>query len=143
MEMEINWLAQLVAAAAALGIGAIYYHPKAFGNAWMKSAGLTEEKLKGGNMIVILGGAFALSFILGMFLFFSIETGHSTTGVNEGHKTFGHGMLHGTMLAIMTAVPVVVINGMFERRKAMNNLLHVGYWILTYGVMAGIVDAWR
>lgn len=143
MEAEMNWLALLTAAASALVIGSIYYHPKVFGNAWMKSAGLNEEKLKGGNMVVILGGAFVLAFILAFFIFFSIESGHSTTGENLGHKTFGHGMIHGIILAVMTAVPVIVVNGMFERKKAMNNLLHVGYWILTYAIMAGIVDAWR
>ena len=41
--MEINWLAQIVAAASSLAVGAVYYHPKVFGAKWMASANLTEE----------------------------------------------------------------------------------------------------
>ena len=42
----MNMTAIIVASIIPLLIGFIYYHPKAFGNAWMKTTGLTEELLK-------------------------------------------------------------------------------------------------
>ena len=53
--MEINFLAILTAGVSALVVGFIWYNPKVFGTAWMNSAGLTEEQLKGGNMAKIFG----------------------------------------------------------------------------------------
>ena len=66
--MDINFLAVLVAALVPMIMGFIWYNPKVLGNAWMKAAGLDEEKLKGANMAVIFGLSFVLSFILAFFI---------------------------------------------------------------------------
>lgn len=140
--MEINWLAHIVAAASSLAIGAIYYHPKVLGAKWMASANLTEEDLKGANMAIIFGSAFVLALILSFFLLINIDGTHMVSG-GESHKTFGHGAMHGVITALMVAMPVIFIVGMFERKKWMNNLIHLGYWVVTFAIMTGIVDAWR
>lgn len=140
--MEINWLAHIVAAASSLAIGAIYYHPKVFGTKWMASANLTEDDLKGANMAIIFGSAFALAFILSFSLKVNIDGGHLVQG-GESHMTFGHGMIHGVISALMVAMPIIFILGMFERKKWTNNLIHLGYWVITFAIMTGIVDAWR
>ena len=43
---SMNWLAILVSALIPLIIGAIWYHPKVFGTAWMHATGITEDKIK-------------------------------------------------------------------------------------------------
>ena len=50
-----NLIFVVVAALVPLVMGFIYYHPKVFGNAWMKACGLTKEKLEGANMLVVFG----------------------------------------------------------------------------------------
>ena len=62
----MNWIAVIVAALIPMVIGFIWYNPKLFGNAWMKAAGMTEEKMKGGNMPVIFGVSFILSLLLAL-----------------------------------------------------------------------------
>src|SRR5210317_270280 len=66
--MEMNFLAILVAAVSALFVGFIWYNPKVFGNAWMKAADMTEEKIKGGNMAKIFILAFIFAILLAMSL---------------------------------------------------------------------------
>ena len=70
--MEINWIALLLAALSTLVVGFVWYNPKVFGNIWMKESGMTEEKMKGSNMIMIFGlsiiYAFFISFILQMLI---------------------------------------------------------------------------
>ena len=39
-------LHSLVAALAAVAIGFVWYNPKVFGNAWMKSIGKTKEEMR-------------------------------------------------------------------------------------------------
>ncbi|MCB0691572.1 MAG: DUF1761 domain-containing protein [Saprospiraceae bacterium] len=64
--MEINWLSIIVAALIPLLVGFVWYNPKTFGTAWMKSAGMTEESMKGANMAVIFGSTFVLGLLLAM-----------------------------------------------------------------------------
>ncbi|MFN0034278.1 MAG: DUF1761 domain-containing protein [Saprospiraceae bacterium] len=62
--MTVNPWAVLVAALVPAIVGFLWYNPKLFGNAWMKSAGLTEEKMKSANMTVIFGVSFLMSLML-------------------------------------------------------------------------------
>ena len=147
MEISINWIPIIVAALIPMVIGAIYYGP-IFGRAWMSSLGITEEDLKDANMAVIYGVALVLSFLLSMGIDFTIEFTHiqcSETGdmIFGSYHTFKHGMLHGVLLAICFAVPVLVNNSLFQRNSAKNILINLGYWVLTFAVMGGLLDVWR
>ena len=50
--MEINFLALIVSALVPTVMGFIWYHEKTFGKAWAEGAGMTEEKMKSGNIII-------------------------------------------------------------------------------------------
>ncbi len=60
--MDVNWLGVIAASVSAFVLGGIWYGPL-FGKKWMALVGLTEEEAAKGNMALIFGGAFALSFI--------------------------------------------------------------------------------
>lgn len=70
--MEINFIALLLASLSTLVVGFIWYHPNVFGTIWMKESGMTEDKMKGSNMILIFGMsvfyAFLISFVLQMLV---------------------------------------------------------------------------
>ena len=66
--MEMNFYSVLVAAATTLVVGAIWYSPMLFANAWMKESGLTEEQLKKGNMLKIFGLTFIFSIMIAMIM---------------------------------------------------------------------------
>ena len=111
----------------------------------MKSIGKTEEDLEGGNMAVIFGLAYALSFILAHFVQILIELTHwhpvDGGGIGHSFHTFGHGALHGAMFCIALVAPVIIILGLFERRSFKYHLIHVGYWLVVMSIMGGIGDA--
>ncbi|MBI2993592.1 MAG: DUF1761 domain-containing protein [Gammaproteobacteria bacterium] len=60
---EYNVLAILLAAAAAFGLGAIWYSKQAFGEMWMKETGVTEESAKSMNVPKVMGLAFLLTLL--------------------------------------------------------------------------------
>ena len=70
MEIKIIFNPGVIAAAAVipLVLGFVWYSPRVFGNAWMAASGLTEEKLKGANMVLILAVSFVCSFFIGATL---------------------------------------------------------------------------
>jgi UDP-N-acetylmuramyl pentapeptide phosphotransferase/UDP-N-acetylglucosamine-1-phosphate transferase len=62
--MGPNFLILLAAALIPMVMGFIWYNPKTLGNAWMKAADVTEEKMKGANMALIFGLSFVFSIML-------------------------------------------------------------------------------
>ena len=160
--MELNFLAILVAAVSALFIGFIWYNPKVFGNAWMKAAGVTEEQIKGGNMIKIfvlaLLFAFLLAFILPTIVIHQMGAmgmvgGDPTTALpsyevfmadyDEAYRTFKHGALHGLIAGLFIPFPILGTNALFERKGAKYILINSRYWIFTLTVMGAIICGWK
>ncbi len=149
-------------------IGAIYYNPKLFGNAWMKSAGLTIDQLKGSNMAKILTMTLVYSLLASSLLsFMVIHQLHigsvlaNEPGINDPNsevakymknfmdtygdrfRTFKHGAFHGGLTTIFFVLPMIAIPAMFERRSAKYILIHAGYWFISLCIMGGIICAWK
>jgi hypothetical protein len=156
--------ALLASALIPLVIGFLWYNPKTFGNVWMKVSGVTEDKLKTGNMAVIFILTYVMGFlisaILMMLVIHQMHIGsifQNTPGANDPNseigkyiadfmakygqnfRTFKHGAFHGTFTGLIFVTPIVAINAMFERRGFKYIAIHGGYWMLTLALMGGII----
>jgi hypothetical protein len=132
-----NWLSILIATLIPILIGFIYYHKNVFGNAWMSSLGMTPETMKKPNMVIQIGGSIIMAFLLSLFVLYNVD-GPS----QEGHyDSFQHGAVHGLILALMAAMPIMVINALFEQRNFKNMLINIGFWTITLTLMGGVLDA--
>ena len=117
-------------------MGAIWYHPKVFGNAWMEGIGMTEEKMKNANMGLIYGLALLMAFMLSFFLL-----GYNNGPTQEGQfDTFGHGVFHGLGLAVFIVLPILMTKKLFEQTKWKNLLINWAYWIVSLSLMGGVMD---
>jgi hypothetical protein len=160
-----NLLVLLASAIVPTITGFIWYNPKVFGNAWMKAADMSEEKIKGANLAVIFGVSLLLSFLLAFSLAPIVIHQFGVMGMLEGamrpesptaaeatalfnslmetygsnHRHFGHGALHGAMTALFLVLPVMGTNALFERKGFKYIAINAGYWMLTLALMGGIV----
>lgn len=66
----------------------------------------------------------------------SVSPGGEYVGL---HRSFGHGAVHGTIAAVLAALPIISINSLFERRGWKYILVHFGYWLITMILMSGAV----
>ena len=158
----LNPLAMLVAAISALVVGFVWYNPKVFGNAWMEASGMTDEKIKGRNMAKIFGLALLFALMLSTALpgvvihqmgAFSLMGGDPAAALpsyevfvadySDAFRTFKHGVLHGVMMGVFVALPILGTNALFERKSAKYIFINSGYWIVTLGLMGGIICAWK
>lgn len=143
---NVNWIALIVAALSTLVIGFLWYGPL-FGKAWMKETGITEAQAQKG-MPLRFGISVVLAFIAVFFIYAnSVITGGLPPDDVHGIEvtkfhTFGHGVVHGIMAALFMAMPVLVTNALFEQKSFKYILINVGYWIVTFAIMGGIVNAW-
>ena len=156
--MNINFLALLLAALSTVVVGFIWYNPKVFGTVWMKESGMTEEKMKGSNMIMIFGlsiiYAFFISFILQMLVIHPFGALGMVGGdpsiakpsyaafmadYGTAFRSFKHGALHGFMTGLFLILPVTGVGALYERRSYTYVLISSGYWIVSMTIMGGII----
>lgn len=160
--MEINFLAMAVASLATLVVGFIWYHPKVFGTVWMQASGLTEDKLKNGNMLKIFGLTIILSLLMTVILMSLVVHQTGAYGMIGGpaaddvlpsfqvfmddygtkFRTFKHGALHGFLAGLFFAFPITAINGLFERKSTKYIFINGGYWIVSLTIMGAIICGW-
>ncbi len=161
--MDLNFPIVFAAALIPLLVGFVYYHPKVFGTAWMKAAGMAEDGPKP-NMILVFGLTYLFSVMMGvaligivihqMGLFSSVMDHPDLKDPNSplnamlkdfmakygnNFRTFKHGALHGTMSAIFFALPVFGINSLFERKGWKYFLINLGYWVIALALMGGVI----
>ena len=146
-------------------IGFIYYHPKLMGGVWMRVNGLTEEKLKAGNFVVIMMVSLLLSLMMTTVIntivihqnhYFSILMNHRADLMNPNSdlakyaadfmakygrefRTFKHGAFHGLLFSIFFVLPLIGTAALFERRGAKYIFINWGYWAITITLMGGVV----
>jgi len=161
--MVFNYLAILVAAIVPIVLGFLWYNPILFGNVWMRESGMTEDKMKGGNMAVIFIVSLLLSLLLSFFTQFLVI--HQTGAVQmiggdptvEGilpsfqafmddygsaFRTYKHGALHGVLAGVFIVLPILGINGLFERQSWKHILVNAGYWTVALTIMGAILCGW-
>jgi Protein of unknown function (DUF1761) len=162
--MDFNFLAILVAALVTLVVGFVWYNPKVFGTIWMQGAGLTLEETEKGNMLKIFGLTFIYSFMLAFMMsaivihqmgplgmiggpdFISTAKPSYAafmTDYGDAFRTYKHGALHGFMSGIFLALPIIAINGLFERKSWKYMAVQAGYWIVNMTIIGSIICGWK
>ncbi len=164
--MDFNFAIVLAATAVPLVIGFIWYHPKVFGTAWMHATGMTPEKGKQANMLVMFGLTILFSFFIASILMSLVvhqisvvslltnqpdskdPASESSTMLKHfmelygnSYRTFKHGVFHGTLTGIFMALPIVSINALFEQKGFKYIAINAGYWIVSMALMGGLICA--
>ncbi|MDX1439765.1 MAG: DUF1761 domain-containing protein [Rubricoccaceae bacterium] len=129
---SINYISVLVAAVLAFGVGSIWYGKPLFANTWMKEVGLTEEQIQQGNMGMIFGGTFVMSFIAMLFLDIFI-------GQEAGALV---GALHGAIIAAVFIGTSLASNYLFSQRSTKLFLIDAGYDVVRYALAGAVLGAW-
>ncbi|MEP7196314.1 MAG: DUF1761 domain-containing protein [Saprospiraceae bacterium] len=161
--MQVNWLIIFVAGLIPVVFGYLWYHPKVFGNLWQTELGLSEDKMKGGNMGLMMLSMYVFSFIVafmlqpivmhqwGLFSLLENQPGmHDSPPSNPewiammakygtNFRSFGHGVLHGTVLGLFIILPIVRIIFMFEKRSWKYTFVTAGFWIISLALMGGFI----
>ena len=164
MTYPINWLVVFGSAIVPIVVGFIWYHPKVFGNIWMKESGTMPDAPNKSNMGIVFGATVFLSLMLAAALVFAVvhqlhifstvmgnpELQDPNSELNtllktliekygQNFRTFKHGALHGSMAGFTMALPIVAINALFERKSAKYIFITAGYWIVAFTLMGGII----
>ena len=128
---EINLLGILVAAAASMILGMIWYHPKVFGKTWMELTG--RDMASGDSKAMVVA---ALASVISASTLAAVLLGFAAIDWVDG---IGVGALVGVGVAGMT----IVTNDVFEGRKIELLLLNVTYHTVNFTAMGAILGAFQ
>jgi hypothetical protein len=143
-------------------MGMLWYSPLLFANVWMKEANITVGEMKPAKFALILSTAFLFSLMIASTLQFVVihqmslpsivfglpkaeqEAFLTSTMQKYGHqfRTFKHGALHGFIFTLFTALPLIAMHCLYEKKSVQYVLIHLGYWAVSLTLMGGIICQW-
>jgi hypothetical protein len=139
MNVEVNYLAVLLAALSSMVVGSLWYMPAAFGNIWMKLTGVTSMgKDKGMSMATTV-------WMYGSVFLASLVTAYVLAHVTFlSHRFFGNSLLQdalstGFWLWLGFTAMRMFTHDTFEGRRKKLTLLNAAHELVTVLVMAFII----
>jgi hypothetical protein len=133
MDVEINWLAVLLATLSTMVVGSVWYARGVFGNTWIKLAKVDLKKERG--MAGPLVGAFVASFLTAYIL------AHVTFLSNRffGNSFLQDALSTGFWLWLGFVAARLFVHDSFEGRPAKLTVLNAAHELVTIMVMALII----
>ena len=130
----INHWAVLLAAVANLVLGAIWYSPLLFFEAWKKANQFSDETLKRINPLKVYG----LTFLFSLFISYNMAffLGDAATDASWG-------TLAGLLTGLGFSAMIFAIVALFEMRSWKYILINGGYITVYFTIIGFILGIWR
>ena len=137
MDVQVNYLAVLLAALSSMVVGSLWYMPSTFGTMWQKLSGvkLDRKNMKPGDMAMMYGSVFLASlvtaYILAHVTFLSNYFFHDTFMMDALSTAF--------WLWLGFTAARIYVHDTFEMRRKKLTLLNAAHELVTVLVMAVIL----
>ncbi len=132
--IQVNLVAVVIAAVAAMIIGFVWYGKTLFGKTWMKLTGVTEADAKSGNMAMLYGsmfiGALVEAYVLSHFIHYA------------GAYSLVNGIKTGLWAWLGFVAPVMMGSYMFSKKPMKLFYIDGGYALVNLMVMGAILASW-
>ncbi|MCB0401081.1 MAG: DUF1761 domain-containing protein [Flavobacteriales bacterium] len=132
--MIINHWAVLVAAIFNLALGALWYSPALFYNAWKKENNLTDEKIKQANPVKMYVIGFLLAYLMSYNLAFFL---------GDSQTNWEWGLTAGFLAGFGWSAAIFSVIALFEQKSWKYILINSGYIVIYFSVIGFILGAWR
>jgi hypothetical protein len=132
-DVNIHWLAVIVAAIMNMIVGSIWYSKSGFGKEWAHLTGRKLDDMSGGGMgyAVATIGALIQAWILAHFVAYA------------GSTTFWKGLVTGFWLWLGFVAVVTAVHLVFEGRSWALWKINAGYFLVVLLINGGLLAVWR
>jgi len=131
-DVDVNFVAVVVAAIVSIFLGALWYSPALFARPWMQAVGRTEEELGGMGFGYVISGIGAL---LSSYALARIDRWAEV-------DTLWNGGLVGLLAWLGFVAPVLAVTTYFGGRPVKLWWINAGYQLLALVVLGAINGAW-
>jgi len=131
-EIDVNWLAVLVAALVPMALGALWYSVL-FARPWMRAVGRNAEDMTGA------APGYFLSAVAAIVTSYTLARVVRWAEVDD----LGNGLLVGLLLWIGFVATIIAVQTYFGGRSRTLWAIDAGYWLVSLLVMGAIHGAWE
>jgi hypothetical protein len=131
----MNYWAILVSAIAYMALGALWYSPILFGNAWMKGIGKTKEQVNTDFS--------PLNYLWAIIAAFLSAYGIARIMTWSGGESIKDGIILALMAGVTFVLATMVVNDTFEKRPRSLTFINVFYHVAGFILCGIIIGAWR
>lgn len=132
-EFHINYLALLVAAAARIVIGGLWFSPLLFGRSWRTLVGCSEDDMKK-RLPMLVPADFITAFVMAFVLVHAVHY--------AGAATASQGAIVGFFNWLGFVAVVTLMQTLYEARPLPLLFINNGFQLMSLLVMGGIVAVW-
>jgi hypothetical protein len=132
--MFINHWAVFACVIFNLVLGAIWYSPALFYNAWKKENNLTDEQLKQSNPAKTYGITFLLAYLMSYNLAFFL---------GDANTDWQWGTTAGFLAGFGWAAAIFAVIALFEQKSWKYIFINGGYIVIYFTVIGFILGIWR
>ena len=136
-QVQINFLAVIVAAAVAFLIGGLWYSPMLFAKPWMKAHGYTEDDVK--EMQKSASRAYAISILCHLLIALAIAVLVSYLNI----WVYVKGLKLGLLVWAGFAFPLGLMANAFSNKKISAFAIDAGYQLVYLLIVGTIITVWR
>ena len=131
-DVDLNWVAIIVAAIIPMVLGALWYSPILFADRWMQAVGRTREELGDAKLGYLLSavGALLSSYVLARII--------KWAEVDD----LWNGILVGLLAWVGFVATVLAVTTFFSGRPRVLWLINSGYQLVALVLMGALLGAW-
>ena len=131
-DVDLNWIAILVAALVPIALGALWYSPLLFARPWMRAVGRSEADLTGASL------GYALSAVAAVITSYVLARIVRWGEVDD----LWNGALVGLLAWLGFVATVLAVNTYFGGRPRSLWAIDAGYQLVALVLMGAIHGAW-
>lgn len=134
MNVEVNWLAVILATASSMVVGSIWYARNVFGDMWIKLTKMDEKKMgegAGKAIAITIVASLLTAYILAHVTFLSHKFFNNSFFVDAVSTAF--------WLWLGLTAARLVVHDVFEHRPAKLTVLNAAHELVTLVVMGAII----
>ena len=136
MNVEVNYLAVLVAGVAAMAVGFLWYGQMMFGKSWMRLMGYTKESMEKAKKE--MGKTYAMSFVFTLVMAYVLTHVMAMSQNFFGYGDMMTGLSSGFWMWLGFVMPVQATDVLFGGKKWKLFGINTGYQLVSLLVM-GVV----
>ncbi len=131
---QMNFAAVFVAALAAFLLGAVWYSPLLFVNAWIRESGVKVGEMKKSKMVISMVFGYLLTLVMSFNL---------AAFLAAPDTTFVWGLIAGALAGIGWVATGLGMIYIYEGKSLKLFFINAGYLVIALILMGGILGAWR
>lgn len=138
MNIQVNYVALLLAAVAAMAVGFLWYGPMLFGKQWMKLMGITKESMAAAKKE--MGKTYTISFVM------TLVMGYVLAHVMALSENFFHydrlstGLITAFWMWLGFVMPVQATDVLFGGKKWKLFAINTGYQLASLVAMGVVLS---